>query len=156
MPAPHEERPLFSLEAEAAVLGSQLLFSQAVIDALYRSILPSMLFAAMLLLLVGIMYPLEQRLPLLAGGLVGALGASMAGLAVVLMLLDSERPRLILGLFVLGFLGAVPTSLCVSAALKSPAAGAVVGALVLVAAGAFLARARRDALRWPVRFDAPL
>ncbi|MBK8069143.1 MAG: hypothetical protein IPK27_16405 [Rhodanobacteraceae bacterium] len=135
---------------------SQLLFSQAVIDALYRSILPSMLFAAMLLLLVGIMYPLEQRLPLLAGGLVGALGASMAGLAVVLMLLDSERPRLILGLFVLGFLGAVPTSLCVSAALKSPAAGAVVGALVLVAAGAFLARARRDALRWPVRFDAPL
>lgn len=135
---------------------SQLRFSRAVADTLYRSILPSMLFAATLLVLVGQMYPPDVRLPLLAGGLAGALGASMAGLGVVLMLLDSERPRLIVGLVVLGFLGAVPTSLCVSAALKSPAAGAVVGVLVLASAGAFLARARRDALRWPVRFDAPL
>lgn len=135
---------------------SQLGFARAVADSLYRAILPSMLFAATLLVLVGLLYPPEQRLPLLAGGLVGALGASLAGLGVVLMLLDSERPRLIVGLIVLGFLGATPTSLCVNAALKSPAAGAVVGALVLAGAGAFLWRARSYALRWPVRFDAPL
>ena len=140
----------------AAAPRSQLQFSAAVADALYRSILPSMLFAATLLLLVGTLYPPEQRWPLLAGGLVGALGASLAGLGVVLMLLDSERPRLIVGLIVLGFLGATPTSLCVNAALKSPAAGAVVGALVLAGAGAFLWRARSYALRWPIRFDAPL
>ncbi len=42
------------------------------------------------------------------------------------------------------------------AALKSPAAGAVVGALALAGAGAFLWRARSYALRWPIRFDAPL
>lgn len=140
----------------AAAPNSQLEFTRAIASALRGSLLPSVLFAAVLLLLVGSMYPAEQRLPLLAGGLVGALAASLSGLGMVLMLLDSERPRVLLGLIVLGVLGSIPTSLCVSAALRSPTAGAVVGILVLAGAFGFYLRASDYATRWPIRFDAPL
>lgn len=140
----------------AAAPNSQLEFTRAIAAALRGSVLPSMAFASVLLLLVGIMYAPEQRLPLLAGGLVGALAASLAGLGVVLMLLDSERPRVLLGLMVLAILGSIPTSLCVSAALRSPTAGVVVGSLVLVGALGFYLRAREYATRWAIRFDAPV
>ena len=140
----------------AAAPNSQLEFTRAIVAALRGSLLPSMLFASVLLLLVGTLYPAEQRLPLLAGGLVGAFGASLAGLGMVLMLLDSERPRVLLGLMVLGVLGSIPTSLCVTAALHSPTAGAVVGILVLAGAFGFYSRARDYATRWPIRFDAPM
>ena len=139
----------------AAAPNSQLEFTRAIVAALRAALLPALAFAAVLLLLVGTMYPAEQRLPLLAGGLVGAFAASLAGLGMVLMLLDSERPRLLLGLMVLGVLGSIPTSLCVTAALRSPAAGAVVGCLVLAGAFGFYLRARDYATRWPIRFDAP-
>jgi hypothetical protein len=56
---------------------------------------------------------------------------------------------------VLAILGSIPTSLCVAAALQSPAAGAAVGFLVVVAASGFYWRARDYATRWPIRFDAP-
>ena len=140
----------------AAAPNSQLEFTRAVAAALRGSLLPSMLFATVLLLLVGMMYPAEQRLPLLAGGLPGALAASLAGLGMVLMLLDSERPRVLLGLLVLSVMGSIPTSLCVSAALRSPTAGAVVGVLVLAGAYGFYLHAKDYATRWPMRFDAPV
>jgi hypothetical protein len=140
----------------ASAPASQLGFTRAIVAALHGSLLPSMMFAGVLLLLVSSMYPADQRLALLGGGLVGAFAASLCGLGVVLMLLDSERPRVLLGLMVLAILGSIPTSLCVSAALRSPVAGAVVGILVLIAASGFYLRARDYATRWPIRFDAPL
>ncbi|HWS26360.1 MAG TPA: hypothetical protein VN259_07250 [Xanthomonadales bacterium] len=140
----------------AAAPNSQLEFTRAIVAALRGSLLPSMLFATVLLLLVGSLYPAEQRLPLLVGGLVGAFAASLAGLGMVLMLLDSERPRVLLGLMVLGVLGSIPTSLCVTAALRSPTAGVVVAILVLAGAVGFYSRARDYATRWPIRFDAPV
>ncbi|MGE4073798.1 MAG: hypothetical protein AB7E72_21720 [Lysobacterales bacterium] len=131
---------------------SQLAFSEAVVSALTRSLLPSTLFAVTLLAVLSLLYPQEQRWPLILGGTAGAFGSSLAGLGVVLMLLDSERPRLILGMIVLGMLGAIPTSLCVSAALYSRAP-ILVAALVLAGAGGFYAYARAQAIRWPIRFD---
>jgi hypothetical protein len=138
----------------ASAPSSQLAFTRAIVAALRGSLLPSILFAAALLLLVATLYPAEQRAALLAGGIVGAFASSLAGLGVVLMLLDSERPRLFLGTLVLAMIGSIPTSLCVAAALRSPAAGAVVGVLVMAAAFGFYRRACDYATRWPIRFDA--
>lgn len=140
----------------AAAPQSQLAFTKAIADALRGSLLPALVFAGLLLLLVGTMYPVDQRLPLLLGGLAGAYAASLNGLGVVLMLLDSERPRVLLGLMVLSFLGALPMSLCVAAARQSPAAGIVVAALVLIAASGFYSRAYEYATRWSIRFEAPV
>jgi hypothetical protein len=140
----------------ASAPDSQLSFTRAIVASLHGSLLPSMLFAGVLLLLVSTLYPADQRAALLSGGLVGAFAASLAGLGVVLMLLDSERPRVLLGLMVLAILGSIPTSLCVSAALRSPLAGSVVGILALIAASGFYLRARDYATRWPIRFDAAL
>lgn len=140
----------------ASAPDSQIEFTRAIVASLRGSLLPSMLFAAVLLLLVATMYPADQRPALLAGGIVGAFAASLAGLGMVLMLLDSERPRMLLGLIVLGILGSIPTSLCVAAALQSPAAGSVVGALVVAAAFGFYRQARDYATSWPIRFEAPL
>lgn len=137
----------------ASAPSSQLEFSEAVASALTRSLLPSTLFAVTLLAVLSVLYPPEQRWALILGGTAGAFGSSLAGLGVVLMLLDSERPRLILGMIVLGVLGAIPTSLCVTAALHSKA-GVLVAALVLAATGGFYAYARAQAIRWPIRFDA--
>lgn len=131
---------------------SQLEFSESVASALTRSLLPSTLFAVTLLAVLSVLYPQEQRWPLILGGTAGAFGSSLAGLGVVLMLLDSERPRLILGMVVLSMLGAIPTSLCVSAALYSKAP-LLVAALVLAGAGGFYAYARAQVIRWPIRFD---
>jgi hypothetical protein len=138
----------------AAAPDSQLAFTRAIVGSLRGSLLPSMLFAAVLLLLVATLYPADQRIALIGGGLVGAFATSLGGLGVVLMLLDSERPRVLLGLMVLAILGSIPTSLCVAAALQSPVAGAVVGILVVIAASGFYLRARDYATRWPIRFDA--
>lgn len=135
---------------------SPLAFTASIVHALYRSLWPSMLFATTLLGLVAWMFPAEQRLALLAGGLVGALGSSFNGLALVLMQLDAERPRMLLGLLVLGVLGSIPTALCVAAAMQSPQTLAVVGVIVLAGTGGFLAHAHRQALRWPMVFDPPL
>lgn len=140
----------------AAAPRSQLEFTGAIVAALRGSLLPSVLFAGVLLLMVATLYPADQRLALIGGGLAGALAASLAGLGVVLMLLDAERPRLLLGLMVLATIGSIPTSLCVAAALRSPAAGAAVAALVLVGAFGFYLRAREYATRWPIRFEAPV
>ncbi len=139
----------------AAAPSSQLAFTAAIAAALRGALLPATLFGLLLLGIVSLMYPAEQRLAMIVGGGVGVYAGSLASLGVVLMLLDSERPRVILGLVVLGMVGAIPTSLCVAAASASPAAGAVVAALVLVAAFGFHQRAYQYATRWPIRFDAP-
>jgi hypothetical protein len=133
---------------------SQLAFSESIASALRAALLPAMLFAAVLLLVVGFIYPPEQRWLLLLGGSIGACASSLLGLGVVLMLLDSERPRVLLGLFVLSLLGAIPTALCVAAAMSSLTALALVGSLVLAGAFGFYVRARRLALQWPIRFDS--
>ena len=140
----------------AAAPPSQLAFTVAIAAALRRALLPATLFALMLLSMVALMYPAEQRLAIILGGGVGAFAGSLASLGVVLMLLDSERPRVILGLVVLGMVGAIPTSMCVGAAIASPAAGGVVACLVLIAAFGFYQRAYQYATAWPIRFDAPL
>jgi hypothetical protein len=137
----------------ASAPNSQLEFTEAVVSALNRALLPATLFALTLLVVVSTLYPPELRWPLILGGAVGAFCSSLAGLGVVLMLLDSERPRLILGMIVLGALGAIPTSLCVAAALHSKAP-LLVAALVLAATGGFYAYARAQTIRWPIRFDA--
>ncbi|GMU42839.1 MAG: hypothetical protein DYH17_11210 [Xanthomonadales bacterium PRO6] len=135
---------------------SQLDFGEVIVRVLYRSLGPSMAFAITLLLLGAGICPEAQRLPLLLGGGVGALASSLVGLGIVLMQLDAERPRMLLGLFLLCLLGSIPTALCVAAALASWQALAVVGAMVLAGAGGFLAHAHREATHWPIRFDAPL
>lgn len=140
----------------AAAPPSQLSFTAAIAASLRGSLLTSVLFAALLLGLVSMLYPVDQRLPLLAGGIAGALAASLAGLGVVLMLLDSERPRVFAGLIVLSFFGAICSSICVAAAQRSATAGIVVAALVLAGAFGFYLRAHAYATRWPLRFDAPL
>lgn len=135
---------------------SQLQFSADIARSLYRSLLPSMVFALTLLGLSMWMYPAAQRLPLVLGGALGAFASSAIGLGTVLMQLDADRPRMLLGLLVLGVLGSIPTALCVAAAMQSWSALAVVAAIVLAATGGFLAHAHEQALRWPIRFDPPL
>lgn len=138
----------------ASAPSSQVAFSESVASALMRALLPSTGFALTLLVVISLIYPADQRWPLIIGGGIGAYASSLAALGVVLMLFDSPRPRLILGMIVLSFLGAMPTALCVAAALHSSAALLVVALPVLAAAGGFYGYARSQMIRWPITFDA--
>lgn len=136
---------------------SQSDFAIAVARALRGAVVSAVISAALLLTLVGLlMYPEEQRLPLLVGGLLGAAAASLFGLGVVQLLLDAEKPRVFAGLFALGMLAAPPTSTTALAAMNSLGAGIATGCIWIIVALGFVAFAERQVARYGLRFDAPL
>ncbi len=135
---------------------SQLEFSAMVTRALRPALISALIFAGTMLTVILPLVPPASRLPLFAGGMSGAVAASLLGLGVVLMQLDAEKPRMLAGMIVLGFGGSVLGSICGAAFSKSIAGGAAVAvALVLFMLG-FVATGEAYARRWPIRFDAPL
>lgn len=133
---------------------SQTAFARAIARALRGSVVGAVIFAGSLLGLIAfLMYPAELRTGLIVGGLLGATAASLFGLGVVLLLLDSEKPRVFAGLFALGLLGAMPTSFTAMASMASLGAGIATGTVWIVIALGFVYYAERQVERWGIRFD---
>jgi hypothetical protein len=129
-------------------------FARAIAQALRTSVLGAVIFAGTLLALLALlMFPPALRAGLLVGGLLGATAASLFGLGVVLLLLDSNKPRVFAGLFALGLLGALPTSFTALAAMSSLGAGIATGSVWILIALGFVYYAERQVVRWGIRFD---
>jgi len=135
---------------------SQLVFTAAVSQALRPALIGAWIFAATML---GALLPFvapAARASMFAGGMVGAVAASLYGLGIVLMRLDAEKPRMMTGMIVLAVGGSLLASLAGAAFNASWTGGIGVGLVLILLMLGFVAHGDAQAKRWPVRFDMPV